>query len=527
MLQRSLSVLLLLFAPLVFAQSADVSVLKSASPEPVAAGATLTYTLTVSSEGPDSAANVTLTDPLPAGVLFQSISSNAGWSCTTPAVGSNGTVSCSTASFAPGGVDFTLVTTVASSVSDGTVLANVATVSSTTADPQSNNNTSEADSTVSAPPAPTLDLTKAGAPDPVTAGTNLTYTITASNNGTLSLDAAAIRDTLPASTTFVSITPAAGWSCSGTSTITCSAPGMAGSSSATFTLVVAVSPATPAGSLTNQAFFDTTVNGRQSTISASATTQVVVSADLSVTKSDAPDPVAAGGNITYTIGVTNPGPSNAASVTLSDTIPPSTTFVSMTPATGWSCSGTATITCSTASMAPGSASFQLTVATGLSAAGTTVSNTATVSSSSDTNTANNSATASTTVSLVPTTTTVSSSLTTVYLGQSVTFTAHVTDGSYTPVGTVQFKLNGSPVGAPVTLSGGVATFSTSSLTPGTYTLSADYSGGSGFATSSGTGPTITVESITVSQIPLLGARELAMLALLLIGVALTTETQRT
>jgi hypothetical protein len=173
-------------------------------------------------------------------------------------------------------------------------------------------------------------------------------------------------------------------------------------------------------------------------------------------------------------------------------------------------------------MAPGSASFQLTVGTGLSAAGMTVSNTATVSSSSDTNAANNSATATTTVSLVPTTTTVSSSLTTVYLGQTVTFTAKVTDGSFTPAGTVQFKLNGSPIGSPVTLAGGTASFSTSSLTPGSYVLSANYIGGGGFAASTGTGPTITVQNITISQIPLLGMRELAMLALLLATVATLT-----
>ena len=293
-------------------------------------------------------------------------------------------------------------------------------------------------------------------------------------------------------------------------------------SSAMFTLVVDVDPATPPGPLMNQAFFDTTLGGRDQTISTSVSTQVVVAADLSVAKSDAPDPVATGGNITYTIDVTNPGPSNAASVTLSDTIPASTTFVSLTPSAGWSCSGTSTITCSIASMAPGTASFQLMVQTGLSAAGTTVSNTATVSSVSDTNPANNSATASTTVSLVPTTTTVSSSLTTVYLGQTVTFTATVTDGSFSPIGTVQFKLNGVPVGAPATLSGGVASLSTNTLTPGTYTLSADYSGGGGFATSSGTGPTIAVENITISQIPLLGPRELVMLAVLLAAIAMVS-----
>src|SRR5947209_190785 len=161
--QRLSVIIVLLFAPLVFAQSADVSVLKTASPEPVQSGGMLTYSIAVNNEGPDSAASVTLSDSLPPGVLFQSISANAGWSCTTPAIGSNGAISCSTASFAVGGVDFTVVTTVAPSVKDGTVLANVATVSSTTTDPHSNNNTSEADSTVAAAPAPTLDITKAGA----------------------------------------------------------------------------------------------------------------------------------------------------------------------------------------------------------------------------------------------------------------------------------------------------------------------------------------------------------------------------
>ncbi|PYS57406.1 MAG: hypothetical protein DMF74_26130, partial [Acidobacteria bacterium] len=50
-------------------------------------------------------------------------------------------------------------------------------------------------------------------------------------------------------------------------------------------------------------------------------------------------------------------------------------------------------------------------------------------------------------------------------GQSVTFTATVTSGAGTPTGTVQFKDNGTNLGAPVALNaGGVATFITSSLT---------------------------------------------------------------
>src|SRR5205823_6874935 len=53
-------------------------------------------------------------------------------------------------------------------------------------------------------------------------------------------------------------------------------------------------------------------------------------------------------------------------------------------------------------------------------------------------------------------------------GQNVTFTATVTSGAGTPSGTAQFKDNGTNLGAPVALNaGGVATFTTLSLTTGT------------------------------------------------------------
>ena len=51
------------------------------------------------------------------------------------------------------------------------------------------------------------------------------------------------------------------------------------------------------------------------------------SADLSVTKTDSPDPVIAGNNITYTITVTNNGPSDAQAVTFADAVPAGTTLM--------------------------------------------------------------------------------------------------------------------------------------------------------------------------------------------------------
>src|SRR4029077_16301693 len=58
--------------------SADLSLSKTDSPDPVTVGATLTYTLTVANQGPDDASGVSLSDPLPAGGGFLSASSSQG-----------------------------------------------------------------------------------------------------------------------------------------------------------------------------------------------------------------------------------------------------------------------------------------------------------------------------------------------------------------------------------------------------------------------------------------------------------------
>jgi uncharacterized repeat protein (TIGR01451 family) len=123
------------------------------------------------------------------------------------------------------------------------------------------------------------------------------------------------------------------------------------------------------------------------------------SADLSIAKTDAPDPVTLGATVTYTITVTNNGPDAAAATTVSDTLPAGAALVSATASQG-TCSGTTTVSCSLGALASGSTvTVTLVVET---TAGGTLSNTATVSSSTaDPNMANNSATAVTTVNRPP------------------------------------------------------------------------------------------------------------------------------
>ena len=108
-----------------------------------------------------------------------------------------------------------------------------------------------------------------------------------------------------------------------------------------------------------------------------------------------------------------------------------------------------------------------------------------------------------------TTTAVTSSVNPSDFGQSVTFTATVTSGAGTPTGSVQFKDNGTNLGAAVNLNGsGVATVSTSTLTVGTHTITAEYGGSTSFGVSNGTLsggqvvkpiPTLSINDVSTSE----------------------------
>jgi len=77
----------------------------------------------------------------------------------------------------------------------------------------------------------------------------------------------------------------------------------------------------------------------------------------------------------------------------------------------------------------------------------------------------------------------SSSINPVPTGSNVTFTATLTavsPGSGTPTGTVQFFADSAPLGSPVTLVGGLAGISTSSLPPGLHSISNQYTGDGNF-----------------------------------------------
>jgi len=409
------------------AGSADLSVTKVDSPDPVFVGGTLTYTVTVNNAGPDTADNLTVTDTLPAGVTFVS-AMGTGWTCNEAA----GVVTCTRASLAVGAAPDITITVTAPSAA-GTITNNV-TVASTTADPVAGNNSDSEDTTVN--PSADLSITKTDAPDPVIAGTNLTYTLAVNNLGPSDATNVSVTDTLPAGLTFVSAS-GTGWTCGEASgTVTCTRAALAVGAAPDITIAVTVNPDTR-GTLTNTASVTATeADPAMGNNSDSEDTTVAAQADLAVTKTDAPDPVLAGQNLTYTLTVTNSGPSTATNVTATDVVPAGLNFVSAMGSQGACTLAAGTITCAVGTLAPG-ANATATVVVTPTAAGM-VSNTVNVTATeTDPDTSNNSATATTTVNpAIDLAVTKTDSPDPVTVGNNLTYTVVVVNNGPSPASNV-------------------------------------------------------------------------------------------
>ena len=357
---------------------ADLSITKTDSADPVAMGGNLTYTVTVTNNGPSTATDVTLTDTLPGGVTFASAIPSQG-TCSGTA-----TVTCALGSISS--ATSTAVTIAVTPTTVGTI-TNSAGVTANETDPNTGNNSATQTTTVIL--AADLSITKTDSADPVAVGGNLTYTVTMTNNGPSAATDVTLTDTLPGGVTFVSAMPSQG-TCSGTATVTCALGTI--SSGASATVAIVVTPTT-AGTITNSA--SVTANETDPDTANNFTTQttVALAADISVTKTDSADPLAVGGNLTYTLAVTNNGPSTATDVTLTDTLPGGVTFISATLSQG-TCSGTATVTCALGTISSGANTTVATVVTPTTAG--TITNTAGVTANeTDPDTANNAATQTT------------------------------------------------------------------------------------------------------------------------------------
>jgi uncharacterized repeat protein (TIGR01451 family) len=384
---------------------ADISVTNSDSPDPVSPGATITYTQSITNNGPDAAPNATFTQILESSVGFQSINEPAGWSCTTPAAGASGIIQCTNPSFASGATaNFTLVVTV---IANSGIVTNTVTGGSNVQDPDHTDDSATVTTTILAPAIADLGITKTTTSDGAAAGASVAYTITLTNNGPDAAANVVVTDALLPELLFQSINVPAGFSCTtpavGTNgTITCTAASMASGTTVVFTLVVqltsnAVGPINNTVSATSDTEDDN--SGNDSGSAAPVTVGSNSTADLSITKTTTATQAPNGSTITYTITVTNNGPDAANNVVVSDNLPSGLQFVSATPSQG-SCSGTDPFTCTLGTLNNG-ASATISLQALVTATSGTVSNTATVTTDTDDGTPGNNSGSSPAIPVTP------------------------------------------------------------------------------------------------------------------------------
>ena len=155
-----------------------------------------------------------------------------------------------------------------------------------------------------------MAVTKSDSADPVTVGTQFSYTATVTNNGPDEADGVTLTDTLPAEASYVSAVPEQG-SCSETGgVVTCDIGTMANGASVDVVITVdadTVGTATNVVSVVADQFDNDSSND-----SDSEDTEISnPSTDLAVTKTDSADPVSVGEQFSYEVTVTNNGFSHA------------------------------------------------------------------------------------------------------------------------------------------------------------------------------------------------------------------------
>jgi uncharacterized repeat protein (TIGR01451 family) len=443
--------------------SADISVTDAGSPNPVAAGSNITYTQVVTNSGPSAADNATLVATVPANTTFVSIASPAGWSCIGPGVGGIGKVVCSNSNM-PGSTagTFTLVVKVNAGTVNGTVVSETASVSSSASDPNSSNNTATVNTVVGTTAGAELTVSNIASPNPVLAGSNITYTQVVTNTGSAAATGASFTEATPTNTTYVpTIIAPAGWTCA-TFPTTCTNPSVAAGSSGTFTVIYKVNAGTASGTIITDTATVTAGNQSFGANSATATDVVAtaVQADLALSTAGTPPMVFSGNDITYTQTVTNNGPAAASTVSFTEAIPANTTFISVAPPAGWTCTVTASVTCTIPSLAAG-ATVEIIVVVNVAPTvpALTITANSSVSSASDPNPANNSTAVTTTVTTAcDLTVTNSGTPNPVAAGANITYTQTVTNHGPSNCSTATFNeatpLNTTWVSDSVVTSGG-------------------------------------------------------------------------
>ncbi|MBE2317197.1 DUF11 domain-containing protein [Solirubrobacter sp. CPCC 204708] len=338
------------------------------------AGDASSFTLTITNTGAVTARDLDISDVLPAGLAYTGGAATAspagGFSETSRAAGPGAgetTVHWRVATLAAGAsVTVTVPVAVDSGLTAGTTLTNTASVESDET-PGPVSDTGSLDVTTGTD----VSIAKSGAAT-YTPGANYTWHLRVRNHGPSSARAAAVSDTLPAGTTFVSADApcvhAGG-------TVTCTPGTLAVGADVTYDVVVAVDPALTVPTLSNTATVSTTTpDADPSNDSSTFGPTVAPLADVSVTKTASPSAPLEGYGTSFTLTVHNAGPSVARAVTLTDVLPAELPFASVD--NGGCAHAAGTVSCALGDLAPGAdVVIRVAVSTGILG---TFTNTATV-----------------------------------------------------------------------------------------------------------------------------------------------------
>jgi len=326
--------------------SADLAIAKSGDANPDQ-GATTTYTLTVSNDGPNTADGVVVNDSLPS--QFTATAVGSGFDCTLPG-GPGGTVVCMLASLAPTDPvtnpppQITIIGTVAAGTA-GQAISDAATVTSNTGDPDQTNNTATF-SQVIGPVADVAISKQALESDgttpvttPLAVGNTFIYALTVTNHGPDAADVVTVTDTLPTGLTLAAAAPGCTPGAGSGGTITCTLGTVPSGNTVAINLHVTVGAAASNTAPTNTATVSsTTVDPDPTDNSASATVGVGQVANLSIAKSADPQTANVGDDVTFTFTVTNsssvgendggPVGLGTTGAVVTDVLPPGIQFVS-------------------------------------------------------------------------------------------------------------------------------------------------------------------------------------------------------
>jgi len=326
----------------------DLKVEKTPDNGTVQAGQNATFTIVVTNLGPGTATGATLSDNLPAGYTW-SVGGADGASCSINTVPSPDVLSCNFGTLASGATR-TITLTAPTSGRNCDVIPNTATVAAT--NEPSNKLTNNSDSGSIDVLCANITIVKDANPvGPVSAGDEIGFDITVTNNGDGIATDVHVSDNLPDGISWTADAPTGS-----TTGLTCAIVGgdlvcddaSMGAGDSFKVHVHGLTDAADCGTVNNTASVTTGNDG-----SGSDPASVVVQCpDITVDKTADNSPINAGQDAAFTITVSNAGPGVAKNVHVSDNLPAGVTWT-IDPAVAGCSIATGTLTCDFASLGVG------------------------------------------------------------------------------------------------------------------------------------------------------------------------------